>query len=333
LEQLMATTIKQKNNSTIPAALELSTEGRRHLAEFNLERNILRLRTKAVANRAQNGLVVHGPPGLGKTKTVRDTLDRLCCRYKYRDGVCTARGLFDLLDMNPAGVVVLDDLGNLLNDRAAVQILLAALGGEIGDTRPITWSKYGSDSSGDCVHFSGGVIAIANEALPDKPLCQALRSRVVCLEFNPTFAERKAVFRDYANQGHSCAAGSMEPTECRVVVEYVLEQVDALKKDAGVDQRIDFRTITRAYGDYLTCKGERKVSWQQAVLHDLRSAPKPKAVDTGTKKGRLELERIQFLKAKAENDRLPMDEQLSITELGKSLGISKGKAYGFLNGN
>jgi hypothetical protein len=67
------------------------------------------------------------------------------------------------------------------------------------------------------------------------------------------------------------------------------------------------------------------------VLHNLRSAPTPKAVDTSTKKGRLELERISFLKAKDENDRRPEDERLTVEQLAKSVGISKSKGYGFLD--
>ena len=275
-------------------------------------------------------MVVHGPPGVGKTVTIRARSHALTAVMNTATGAAR-RGLFDLLDQNPTAVIVLDDIGSLMHDRNAMQILLAALGGEIGETREINWSKFGSDPSGDCIHFSGGIIAISNETLPDKPLCRALRSRVPCIEVNPTLSELRAVFREWANKGHRCAAGSMGPAECREVVDYVLDQYEKLSEDAGANQELSYRTVTTAYGDYLTCKDEKKTSWQQMVLHSVNAATF-KAADKSSKKSRLELERIAFLKAYAENAKVPEAEQLSITQLAERQGIGKSKAYEFVTG-
>lgn len=328
----MATATKTKK-PTLPEALKLNSTDREYLKEFEEQRDILAARTEAVAERAQNGLVVHGLPGVGKTVTVRRTLDRLKTGYVYRDGWVTAKGLFDTLDGNPSSVIVLDDLHSLLENKQAMQILLAALGGEIGETREITYTKSGSGSDGDCVHFSGGIIAINNMTIPDTALGAALLRRVCCFEFNPTQQELVAVLRNYANGGYSCAAGRMSPTECRAVVEFVLENIDALKDDAGVDFRVNYGTINVAYGDYLLRRGKNGLSWQTMILHHLRSSPKPKPVFTTKKKDRVQLERISFLKAFDENAKLPKSEQLTVIQLAKQLGINKNKAYAFKNGN
>jgi hypothetical protein len=312
--------------------VELSAEDRKHLAEFKDQGEILRVRTEAVAKRAQNGLVVYGPPGIGKTATVRKALERLRCNFQYRDGCCTARGLYETLDLYPSSVIVLDDLHSLLHDRAAMQILLAALGGEIGQIRSITYTKHSSDPSGDCVEFIGGIIVISNLGIPDTPLGAALLSRVCCFDFSPTVDELAAVLRDYANGGYSCGAGVMNPTECRLVVDFLLEQVCALKQAAGVDIRIDFRTVHQAYGDYLLRVGRKGIQWQKMVLNYLRSAPRPKATQATRKKGRVELERLQLLKAISMNDQLPKNERLSLAELTKPFGMSKSKAY-YLRGD
>ena len=166
----------------------------------------------------------------------------------------------------PDRVIVLDDLHQLLHHQVAMQILLAALDGEIGQSRPITYTKHGSEADGDCVDFSGGIIAISNLTIPDTPMGAALVSRVRRFDFTPTPEQLAAAIRDYSHQGLTCAAGVMAPAECRQVVDFVLEQAAALKRDAGVDVRVDFRTVHHAYADYLQRNGKKGIQWQRLVL-------------------------------------------------------------------
>src|SRR4051812_43333677 len=76
---------------------KLTVEDREHLAEFNERREILRLRVQAVAKRAQNGLVIYGPPGLGKTTTTHKTLEKMRIKPVERNGNVTARGLYEVM--------------------------------------------------------------------------------------------------------------------------------------------------------------------------------------------------------------------------------------------
>lgn len=74
-------------------------------------------------------------------------------------------GLYEQLALHPESVIVIDDIPSLLGERTALQILMAALGGEPGEPRPVTYSTKNKDERGKAFDFSGGVIAISNVPL------------------------------------------------------------------------------------------------------------------------------------------------------------------------
>jgi hypothetical protein len=55
----------------------------------------------------------------------------------------SAAGLFELLRAHPEHTVVLDDVPNIVAEKASLQILMAALGGEPGRPRPVSYTTKG----------------------------------------------------------------------------------------------------------------------------------------------------------------------------------------------
>ena len=70
-------------------------------------------------------------------------------------------GLYCLLEEHPEHTVVLDDIHTLFGQDAALQILMAALGGRPGQARTVTYTTKDERKS---FEFTGGVIAISQPA-------------------------------------------------------------------------------------------------------------------------------------------------------------------------
>src|SRR3954466_6280890 len=110
----------------------LSEQDQAHLDEFRAMLDLIRDRTRSVAERYQVGAYLVGRPGSSKTYTVQETLERLDTPWTYRNSRMSPMGLYCLLEEHPEHVVVLDDIHTLFGQDAALQILMAALGGRPG---------------------------------------------------------------------------------------------------------------------------------------------------------------------------------------------------------
>jgi hypothetical protein len=111
----------------------------------------------------------------------------------------SAMGLFDLLSDFPEHFIVLDDVPSLFADKQAIQILLPALDGEPGTPRTVTYKTRDRDAR---IEFSGGIIGISNLELRHDPLANALASRVVMLEHEPTDDEIASFMKSLAVSGY-----------------------------------------------------------------------------------------------------------------------------------
>lgn len=121
------------------------------------------------------GMIVSGPPGVGKSYGVEHVLeqynmfDRLGDRplkYEVVKGAMTPIGLYCLLYKNAdkGRVLVLDDCDGILFDELALNILKGAL--DSGKRRKINWNadshKLRSEGVPDSFEFNGSVIFITN---------------------------------------------------------------------------------------------------------------------------------------------------------------------------
>lgn len=158
-------------------AAEVPTKTDEEIISLIRERfEILDEMTQATIDGVVRGLVVTGPPGVGKSFGVDKILDEAAtlaklsnntlARYGTEKGACTAIGLYQLLFnySDPGSVLVLDDCDSVLYDELSLNLLKAAL--DSGKKRQISWK---SDSHAlrregipDSFEFKGSVIFITN---------------------------------------------------------------------------------------------------------------------------------------------------------------------------
>ena len=135
-----------------------------------------------------HGAIIVGPAGVGKSRTVREVLNRSGRDFVVLNTRVTALGLFRVLEENPEGVIIIDDVPELLNDPRAVSLLKAAL-----DTEPERTITYNSMRENRSVVVKSKVIIILNEEdLVKGESLYALKNRCLYVPVYPSFQELKS---------------------------------------------------------------------------------------------------------------------------------------------
>ena len=131
--------------------------------------------TDAVARGVVRGLVISGPPGIGKSFGVEKqlaaanmfrTLDGKDPLYEIVSGGVSAIGLYQKLYYNrgKSQVLVFDDCDGVLFEEECLNLLKAALNS--GDKRRICWNKesrvLATDDIPDAFDFEGGILFLSN---------------------------------------------------------------------------------------------------------------------------------------------------------------------------
>ena len=131
--------------------------------------------TDAVANGTVRGLIVSGPPGVGKSfgvETILDEYDSMTKlsgqppRTEVVKGSMTPIGLYQTLynNSNKGDILVFDDCDSILFDEVCLNMLKAVL--DSGKKRTISWKAESSalrrEGIPDRFEFKGGVIFITN---------------------------------------------------------------------------------------------------------------------------------------------------------------------------
>lgn len=226
-------------------------------------------RVRGVALGHSAGFYCCGRAGVAKTYTVRTTLDAIAAAtgkpYKYANGYITGPGLFELIDTYSDRTIVLDDMGEIFKNNVAMQLLLAALGNQPTDTgtRRVTYrTKQGERTT----LFRGGLVCISNLQLRDTPHGEAIKSRIHCLNYNPTEEQIAALFLKIAENGFSRGGLVLTAEEATEVAEFVIKQ----SKELGF--RLDVRLLVdKAFPDYAQHRArDAKTHWQdliRATLH------------------------------------------------------------------
>ncbi len=252
----MIASVQNKSTSVHASrAPELSDVDKQHLTDFEFALKLIRTRTTSVACGYHTGVYLPGRSGSSKTYSVIKELERLDVPWAYRNGRMSPFGLFDFCASIVTSTVVLDDIPSLLQHRQALQIFVAALGGVPRQPRPVTYTVKGAEGR-QCFDFSGGIIAIANEPLRRGPLADAVQSRVVLLEHEPSDAQLAAFIRHQALKGFK----DLTVAECWEVASFVIDESKA------AEYRIDLRSYVKGVEDYRQDKdGKAERNWKDMV--------------------------------------------------------------------
>jgi hypothetical protein len=137
--------------------------------------DILDQMTDAVANGVVRGLIVSGPPGVGKSYGVETILDMYDAETKLAGrpprtevvkGSMTPIGLYQTLfnNSNKGDILVFDDCDSILFDEVCLNMLKAVL--DSGKKRTISWKSESAalrrEGIPDRFDFAGGCIFITN---------------------------------------------------------------------------------------------------------------------------------------------------------------------------
>lgn len=232
------------------------------LSSFERRLQVIRDRVRGVANGYHTGVYLTGRSGTLKTHTVSKELQQISTPSVIRNARMTPVGLFDFLGEHPEHLIVLDDIPSLVKQDAALPILMAALDGEPKSPRTVTYKSRDRDEE---ISFSGSIVFISNLALANDPLANALRSRVVVLEHDPTDQELAAFVRMSARSGYK----GLTSEQCQEVVTYVL----SVSRLFG--RRLDLRDITKAYEDRRQWEHRHsETPWQELVRTTAQQLPR-----------------------------------------------------------
>lgn len=115
------------------------------------------------------GMIISGPPGVGKTHTVIESLDRVLGndrKYTHVKGFASAIAIYKMLYYNSSqdNVLVFDDCDAALDNENSLNILKCAL--DSGARRDICWMAESrvlkTEDIPDRFEFKGGVIFLTN---------------------------------------------------------------------------------------------------------------------------------------------------------------------------
>jgi len=191
------------------------------LQEIEAQFSIIRDRLWGVCQGHSNGFYLYGPPGISKTHTVTNFLTDKSIPFEHVLGQLTGSALFDVIEENPDGVLVLDDVSAIFKEPKAVQILLAALGSPPDGSR-VRKVPYHTARGKRVVDFTGGIVALSNLALDahSNGVIAALESRVDVQKLDPTPEQVEAMVFKIAMEGPAGVAAE----DAVMVAEFLTQE-------------------------------------------------------------------------------------------------------------
>ena len=214
------------------------------LKEVEAQFGIIRDRLRGVCNGFSKGFYLCGPPGVSKTHTVVNFLNDNSIPFEHVQGHLTGSALFDVIEENPAGVIVLDDVSNIFrNDDKGVQLLLAALGSSPDGSR-VRKVPYRTARGKRVVGFAGGVVAISNLGIDEhrNDVIAALADRVHVQKFDPTPEQVEALIFKIAMKGVAGVAAEDAVMIARFLAEECRKRGTRLTIRLFIDSALpDFR--------------------------------------------------------------------------------------------
>ncbi len=264
---MVALTVEEPT-SRAAGTLALSPQDAKRVQQFERLLDLIRDRTEQASRRHHNGVLVFGRAGTGKTRTVTDTLNTLTLPWHLWNARMSPMGLHCVMQENAEAVIVIDDLATLFgtSNKAALQVLLAGLGGEPGEPRQVTYATAKDRVS---FWFKGSIILIANQLPKRDAIVDALISRVCLLEHEPSDETIAAFMQAPALKGYKSETltepNEIKPAEALGVVNYVIAEAQ------DTEYRLDLRYMTAGWQDYLFwLSGKSRHHWQTLVKSSMK---------------------------------------------------------------
>lgn len=283
------------------------------LASLEEKQQLIRDRTKSVAEGYTTGLYVYGDGGIAKSFTIEETLKSLGRAYCLTNSRISAKGLFELFEEHRDAVHVLDDVETLFSDRNAFGLLRSACWGLPGSNgipeRVITWQVSGKRQE---VMFSGGVIAIGNRQMGQIPELSALKTRIASIHYAPTTDEIAALMKQIACRGHQHGEFLLAPDDCLEVASEILDSCQRMHRP------LDLRLLINSFKDRLQwANGDCETHWKDMLASRMRERTLASGERHESRAGRKSKE-LEVAKRIAD---MPPQERLAAwkSETGKSL--------------
>lgn len=267
-------TLPQSGSNRSPSAptvQALRPQDQRHLATLDAKLQLVRDRVVSVAMGRTTGFYLYGPGGCSKSYTIMQELTRLEAPYRLFNSRMTGRGLYNALEDAPDSVHLLEDMEQLFRDSGARGVLRSAPWSQPQEDktgpleRLVTWSTH------RMVHefiFTGGIIMTANRPFPELPELEAIRTRIAYMQLVPSDNELKALLRHIASKGYRRGNDQMDPDECKLVSEYVIEEC------LGLNRALDIRLLVNGCEDYLQwSECQSGCHWRDMVAARVKQRP------------------------------------------------------------
>jgi hypothetical protein len=287
------------------------------LHSLERKRQLIRDRTRGVAEGYATGFYLWGEGGTSKSYTVEQTLQALRKPYQLSNSRVTGKGLFGLLRDHPDLVHVLEDVETLFADKHSFGVLRSALWGQAGEDgqqeRLVVWQTARMREE---FLFEGGIILVANGPPDDVPQLRAVKTRITCLRFQPTTEEVAALMRDIARRGHRHGLHRLSPKECLEVATEIVTRTQRLQRN------LDLRLLVNALQDRLQwANGSSETHW----LDLLESRMKERVVSPGAGVRPRSERRARELAVARRIAGLPLEERMRTWE--RETGRSRASLY------
>jgi hypothetical protein len=206
--------------------------------------------TNATLDGIVRGMVVTGPPGVGKTFGVEQVLEKDSLfdmmadkplRHTFVKGAMSAIGLYSTLYKysDSKSIVVLDDCDTILFNEDALNILKAAL--DSGKKRKISWNSDSNFLRREGVpgefEFNGSVIFITNLKFDStrqtkiKDHLEAILSRCHYLDLTlDTTRDKLLRIRQIAREGGLFDSKGLTKIQEQEIIEFMYEKKDRLRE-------------------------------------------------------------------------------------------------------
>lgn len=201
----------------------------------------LKASVRMVTRGHENGLVICGSAGIGKSRLVKDVLKDDGVHYKvFSGGIKNTQALFKILSSNNEDnlVIVFDDTDEVM-EKSNSDIMKAALAP--GHERIVTWydAKFTDTSKKNLpqIHFKSSIIIITNK--PKNKIPDAIISRTAPIEIKVDIPE---VIDNIRINLDGVMTYCKEAT--RAIKEEVLDFIESVLKDQIT--HLDYRLFERA---------------------------------------------------------------------------------------